>query len=316
MLSPSCDEALSLLFGTEDSDDDESAGIVTSCPIPRVRVIASLEYGTQVVRLSADESTNINIVHAPSVQMSGCGASVHMLQPNHSTTFDHETSILGSGGVVWGCAPALCTVLSGSARCFSSDSKVDFSNKVVLELGAGTGALGLWIAAKWPTASVILTDLHENMNNLRDNIAANHLASRCVAKELVFGEEVAIAVTNQKKGDCSGVHVIVASDCQFSTNAEFLWKPFVATLASSAPHTQVFISLQERHGTRGERLEPFLNALRDLSRVRQEKRVLLSINYGMVGSRCCFSELLHPLLEEDSQFNNSEYPTRCFYLLL
>jgi hypothetical protein len=51
--------------------------------------------------------------------MSGCGASVDLFQPNHSN------NIMGTGGVVWGCAPALCTVLSGSAFYTSQRSTIE-----------------------------------------------------------------------------------------------------------------------------------------------------------------------------------------------
>ena len=250
MESSSCYDASWLLFGANNIDDDSCSPDFEARPIPRVHVIASAEYGTQVVELATTTKHNIT-THAPSVQLSGCGASVQLLQPNGTRRVKGE-KVIGTGSVVWGCAPALCTVLSGNASCFSRDDSnaFDFSNVVVLELGAGTGALGLWIAAKWPTATVILTDLPEAMDSLRVNIAANQLTTQCAATEFSFGEDVASV-------NGGVVNVIVASDCQFSTNAEFLWEPFLATLASAAPHTQVFISLQERHGTCRERLEPF-----------------------------------------------------------
>lgn len=332
MASPSLEDASWLFLSADDDNEDDSPlDFETVRPIPRVHVVASLDYGTEVVQLFAAAATTAvqqlnSTTHAPSVQMSGCGASVHLLQPNNNngavtTTSDNNKNegkmkaILGSGAVVWGCAPAMCTVLSGSANCFANDhttsNVVDFSNKVILELGAGTGALGLWIASKWPTATVILTDLPDIMENLRENIAANQLSSQCTASELVFGDSVA-----------SGVDYIVASDCQFSTSAEFMWKPFVATLASAAPDTQVFISLQERYGTSGERLEPFLNALGDLAaRPRTEQCGTSAIPSSANGdmdenSSCGFVELLHPSLGHGSQYYDAEYPNRCFHLSL
>ena len=190
------------LFGNgESDDDDDDIPIFVADPIPSFHVISSLDYHDEVVKLfttynvgeqqqPASTFTSTISSHAPSVRMSGCGASVDLLQPNHSKQIE------GTGGVVWGCAPVLCTILSCSS-CYTSTAicaaaashsadgtsksappMLDFSNKVVLELGAGTGALGLWIATKWPKATVLLTDLPETMNLLRDNIKANRLESR------------------------------------------------------------------------------------------------------------------------------------------
>ncbi|KAI2513641.1 FK506 binding protein [Fragilaria crotonensis] len=158
----------------DDSSDADDLPIFVPDHIHEVHVAESADYRGEIVQLiipDGDASSSISS-HAPTVRMSGCGASVDLLQPNHSNNIE------GTGGVVWGCAPAMCTVLSGTPE-------IDFSNQVILELGAGTGALGLWIATKWPTATVLLTDLPETLNLLQDNIKANKL-SRCFASELAF----------------------------------------------------------------------------------------------------------------------------------
>lgn len=309
------------LFGEDDESDSDESGSnnFVPNPIPTVIIDASA-YGAHVVTLSAStESGNTNTELASSVHMAGCGASVKLLQPNHSNNIE------GTGGVAWGCAPALCTILAGSASCYpnatTSDNlvEIDFSDKVVLELGSGTGALGLWIATKWPSTTVILSDLSETMPNLRENIAANNLQSRCTASELAFGADLPSFLKATKADsvfadsgvvDFPGIDVIVASDCQFSTFADFVWQPFVATLASAAPRTQVWISLQERYGTSQERLEPFLNALQKIADVRRRTSAAQS-------STGTFVELFHPhLLEESAPFYDAEYPHRCFYLSL
>ncbi len=157
---------------------------------------------------------------------------------------------------------------------------------MVLELGSGTGAVGIWIAAAQPHATVILSDLAETMPNLSANIAANNLESQCIARELAFGEDL----RTFHAGALGNIDVIIASDCQYSYLAKFEWQPFVATLASALPGTKVYISLQERYGATKERLEPFFNALSNLGN---------------------FIELVHvPALPE------KEYPLRCFYLCL
>jgi hypothetical protein len=304
------------LFGSGDSDkdEDENSPVCVATPIPQVYLVTSHDYLDEVVELNAaGQHEHFITSHAPSIHMSGCGASVEMMQPNHTS------NITGTGGVVWGCAPALCTVLAGRSSAANYLDAVDFSHKVVLELGAGTGALGLWIATKWPTATVLLTDLPETMHLLQNNIKVNHLEGRCIAAELTFGDNIpSFLATLQQEGVPGlegGIHAIVASDCQFSFCAEFLWQPFTATLASANPLTQIWISLQERYGTQGERLAPFLNALGDLA----ERKV----GPQPPGSRprpnteCNdFVELFHPVLAKGSRYYNAEHPNRCLYLSL
>jgi Lysine methyltransferase len=306
---------LQLLFGPDESDaddDDANSPICVATPIPQVHLVESHGYHDEVVRLTAsNQQEHLITAHLPSIHMSGCGASVELMQPNHTT------NITGTGGVVWGCAPALCTVLSGRASSAHYLGAFDFSHQVVLELGAGTGALGLWIATKWPTATVILTDLPETMHLLRSNIQVNQLESRCIAAELTFGDTIpSFLATLQQKGVLGlegGIHAIVASDCQFSLCAEFLWQPFAATLASAKPLTQIWISLQERYGTQGERLAPFLNALGDLA---QRKVVQPGAGARSNGEYNDFVELFHPVLAKGSRYYNATHPNRCLYLSL
>ena len=325
------------LFNQSDDDTDDDMPIFVPEPIPQVHVVESSDYLNEIVQLIVSDEGTSSIIksHAPSVRMTGCGACVDLLQPNHST------KITGTGGVVWGCAPALCTILSGSSSytltsstittdvSAASQSKtvkteIDFSNKVILELGAGTGALGLWIATKWPTATVLLTDLPETMTLLRDNIKANQLEGRCFASELAFGDTVSSLLAKIKLQGCilgfkGVIHAIVASDCQFSTSAEFMWQPFASTLRSADPLTQVWISLQERHGVRGERLEPFLNALRDLAQRREHpSQSEICETHQIKGGFCNegLVELFHPGLGEGSESYDAEYPNRCLYLAL
>lgn len=280
------------LFGDDESSSSSCGEEDEFIPRPIAIILVVDDDDTMVVTtLLSSSIENIKSTElAPSVCMAGRGVSIKLLQPNHSTT------IKGTGGVVWGCAPALCTILS-------SEADLLFSNKVILELGSGTGALGLWIAARWPTATVILTDLEETMSNLRDNIYANNLGEQCNAKELIFGDAVTGAC---HRGSFDGgghpVDVIVASDCQFSTMASFVWQPFVATLASAAVGTQVYISLQERYGTCKERLEPFLNALQELGR---------SADAGQQGTS--FVELISQSPHK-STIADEGHPIRCFRL--
>ena len=72
---------------------------------------------------------------------------------------------------------------------------VDFSNKTVVELGAGTGAVGLWVASRWPSARVVITDLAEAVPLMERNIELNGLGGdgRVTACELSYGDALADA---------------------------------------------------------------------------------------------------------------------------
>ncbi|EGW14427.1 Uncharacterized protein C14orf138-like [Cricetulus griseus] len=97
----------------------------------------------------------------------------------------------GSGGVgcvVWDAAIVLSKYLETPA--FSGDGAHALSRRSVLELGSGTGAVGLMAATLG--ADVVVTDLEELQDLLKMNINMNkHLVTGSVqAKVLKWGEEL------------------------------------------------------------------------------------------------------------------------------
>ncbi|XP_067592642.1 protein N-lysine methyltransferase METTL21D isoform X1 [Pseudorca crassidens] len=97
----------------------------------------------------------------------------------------------GSGGVgcvVWDAAIVLSKYLETPG--FSGDGAHALSRRSVLELGSGTGAVGLMAATLG--ADVIVTDLEELQDLLKMNINMNkHLVTGSVqAKVLKWGEEI------------------------------------------------------------------------------------------------------------------------------
>mmetsp|Transcript_74873 Transcript_74873/g.150573 ORF Transcript_74873/g.150573 Transcript_74873/m.150573 type:complete len:366 (-) Transcript_74873:159-1256(-) len=295
MLSPG-DESdssgcLGLLFAAEESDSEAEELVLPKdlVEIPVVMLGLGEDFSGQNVRLGAATAREAGgneqgTALLSTVTMSGFGTSIELRQSNHD-------GLEGTGGVAWTAAPALCSLLAlplalPSSSLVSGFRGVDFSNKVVVELGSGTGAVGLFIAARWPSAKVVLTDLAEAQEQLRYNIAVNGLGGRCVAAELPFGESVPrclARVADTSAGSLLQLEpgrradVIIVSDCTYSYLAEFVWQPLAQTIlsglereedeatvrsgpVSSTPRrpTEVWIAHQERHGARGPKLQEFL----------------------------------------------------------
>ncbi|KAJ1458211.1 putative methyltransferase-domain-containing protein [Pelagophyceae sp. CCMP2097] len=170
------------------------------------------------------------------------------------------------GSVVWGCARALCAVLAdGAARPPEDALHVDFAGLNVVELGAGTGGLGLWIAAKWPTATVTLTDLAEALPLLRVNAKLNgfHVhggtGEPCGAPRAVCVREVAFGDSLQGLGR---VDVVVAADVLYSVRCAGPLTAQLASTLSSVEAADVWVALQERHGCRLSGLGAFFGETR------------------------------------------------------
>ncbi|KAJ6654027.1 hypothetical protein lerEdw1_007536, partial [Lerista edwardsae] len=92
----------------------------------------------------------------------------------------------GTGSVVWDAALVLARFLEKS----SEGGRLPLARRAVLELGAGTGLVGLMAACLG--ANVTVTDLEEVQDLLRMNIETNqHLITGSIqAKVLKWGEEV------------------------------------------------------------------------------------------------------------------------------
>ena len=167
------EDAFCGLFGggsddSEDSDDDAS----DSGPAP------------PLLFLPVQAAQEVHMMAMPGeggITIRGGGAEVvawESAYPQH-----HPDGYSGTGGRVWECAPALCTILAASPD-------TEFQNRLVVELGAGTGAVGLWVAKRWPSCCVILTDIGEALPLLRHNVASNGLQDRCHVVALPFGKSI------------------------------------------------------------------------------------------------------------------------------
>ena len=78
-------------------------------------------------------------------------------------------------GVVWDASLMTAKYLELQA---AKNESVIYHNRVVIELGSGTGFLGLWLAAMG--ANVLLTDLPKNLDLIKRNLSLN--------QNLLFGK--------------------------------------------------------------------------------------------------------------------------------
>jgi len=149
---PAC---LGSLFETSDSDSENEAPTNTANAIPTIIIKPS--------KATLEDSVCLNVKGGCSSSSNSTAISHYVTLSGHNTSIDLvqfndgvEDRLEGTGGVCWGCAPALCSVLATSNTEAISETfrSTNFSGKLILELGAGTGAVGLWIASHWPTATV------------------------------------------------------------------------------------------------------------------------------------------------------------------
>ncbi|KAI8379469.1 putative methyltransferase-domain-containing protein [Radiomyces spectabilis] len=137
----------------------------------------------------------------------------------------------GCGGKIWEAANMMISYLV--------DYPQDFKNKRILELGSGTGLVGLAVAKSYPDVkSLILTDQEPLMNLLRENIALNDVAHITTASVLNWGEPLPDSIAP------GSVDVILASDCVY---LEVAFEPLIHTLLElSSKDTLILMSYRKR----------------------------------------------------------------------
>ncbi|XP_026528969.1 protein N-lysine methyltransferase METTL21A isoform X1 [Notechis scutatus] len=102
---------------------------------------------------------------------------------NHTIHIKQNWTQLGVAAVVWDAAVVLCTFLETGG--------IDLQGRRVIELGAGTGLLG--IVAVLLGAQVTITDRKPTLPLLEANVQTNlpvNLQSRAVIKELTWGQDL------------------------------------------------------------------------------------------------------------------------------
>lgn len=125
----------------------------------------------------------------------------------------HQDANAGIGGTVWDCSLVLAGYL------FSEDfPSGHFTNKIVLELGSGTGLCGL--VASHLGAKVILTDVGHHIDLLKRNVSSNctsDQSNRTSVCEYFWGEPTDFA---------THFDYIIASDVVYHAD---LFEPLLRT---------------------------------------------------------------------------------------
>ena len=89
---------------------------------------------------------------------------------------------VGIGGDKWPAADQFCSVITDYRwESFFEDL---FSNKRIVELGSGTGQVGMLVDMFYSPAEVVITDLSSHVPHIERNISLNPMAKRCRAIEL------------------------------------------------------------------------------------------------------------------------------------
>mmetsp|Transcript_29324 Transcript_29324/g.44745 ORF Transcript_29324/g.44745 Transcript_29324/m.44745 type:complete len:239 (+) Transcript_29324:2-718(+) len=150
--------------------------------------------------------------------------------------FEGEAQSIDSGALIWDAGSALAEYLTDNAS--------EVSGKRILELGSGTGVVGL-TAASLGATEVILTDKPELMTLLEQNIEANGLASNARAMPLVWGDDVTTALLHAGDDNLLRPDIVCGSDLLYAPDSfEFLLDTVLQVCQHV--HTQVWLAYPTR----------------------------------------------------------------------
>ncbi|KAJ2887828.1 Protein-lysine N-methyltransferase efm6 [Coemansia asiatica] len=141
----------------------------------------------------------------------------------------------GVGSTVWDAGLVLAKYLDRQTE----EGKLDLANKTVLELGAGTGIVGIALARLQPQCSVFLTDKQELLPLLQRNIMLNDAAN-------ASAECLDWCRPEHRAGRWAGnkPDLILVSDGIWASD---LHRPLAETLAQLAgANTRVLIAFETR----------------------------------------------------------------------
>jgi predicted nicotinamide N-methyase len=145
-------------------------------------------------------------------------------------------SATGTGGIgstVWDSALVLARYLEHSTKDRST-----WRGKKILELGSGTGLLGLVAARLFEGSRVTLTDKHVGLAKM--NVEKTGLAESVEVVELAWG----IEYLEKAKGLEAPYDLILLSDCVHWPD---LFQPLVDTLyALAGPETEILMAYEKR----------------------------------------------------------------------
>ncbi|OQR97828.1 hypothetical protein THRCLA_21920, partial [Thraustotheca clavata] len=168
-------------------------------------------------------------------------SSVRLVDSSNFSLEIDQNIKLGIGGVVWNCGRALVE--------FISLHQEFICNKKVLELGCGSGVVGLFCGLYHPL-SLMLTDLAEMLplvlqNTQKAALQCNELMNLTTRQQLIVQELKWGDTKIPSNIDCD---TILCSDCLYNPEAFEDFKNTIKSLASVS--TTVLIAYKERHSNR------------------------------------------------------------------
>ncbi|TMW67053.1 hypothetical protein Poli38472_012169 [Pythium oligandrum] len=148
---------------------------------------------------------------------------------------------LGIAGVVWNCARVLVEFFQRNPELLD--------HKQVLELGAGTGAVGLALAKTTKLQSVLLTDLEDVVELTKTNVSTTAQVDSTVS---VLVEQGRLEARTYRWGstidnwmlDCD---VVVCSDCLYEANVYADLLKSLITITHQKSHCAVYVAYKQRH---------------------------------------------------------------------
>jgi 16S rRNA G527 N7-methylase RsmG len=138
------------------------------------------------------------------------------------TLVGREECNTSTGLAVWGGAETLCDYFMEEIDSGRSENLFQKGQSRVLELGAGLGLCGLFVAQAFEPSKVILTDgdvdvLERLEKNIEQNPTSHEIQVSCA--QLVWGQNLDVFADEHGKFD-----VIIASECMYmSPSLQTIW---------------------------------------------------------------------------------------------
>ena len=199
------------------------------------------------------------------------------------TLTGREGMCTSTGLAVWGGSETLCDYLLEERDYGCPTNIFKRGQSRVLELGAGLGLVGLFVAQAFEPAEIIMSDgdvdvLERLQKNIEQNTISNETAVSCA--QLVWGQNLDSFEEQHGKFD-----VIIASECMYM-------KPSLQSIWETVDHL-----LAKTDGV-------FLYVHQASSQVRSEKVLEVASSRGFVWSTPDSSPLVHLFQREPSLCDN------------